>query len=153
LIVPAILIDVKKDKLGRVPLRLRNDSKFQLAGKKDKYGREGFRLSPLISANPHRFDVNAANTAYSLRKWMSPNIQLKVFRITRDLGYPNVYSKYFLRKDMSVNEMANIVSEFFNGKLEIIPMTGEEATYDYDGTDREYRMITKMLKSDQKDMV
>ncbi len=84
---------------------------------------------------------------------MSPNVQLKVFRITRGLGYPNVYSKYFLRKDLSVNEVANIVSEFFNGKLEIIPMTGEEATYDYDGTDREYRMITKMLKSDQKDMV
>ncbi len=152
IIVPAILMDKKKDRLGRSPLRLRNDSKFQLIGKKDKYGRQGFRLSPLISANPHRFDVNTANTAYTLRKWMSPNVQLKVFRITRGLGYPNVYSKYFLRKDMSVNEVANIVSEFFNGKLEIIPMTGEEATYDYDGTDREYRMITKILKSDQKDM-
>ena len=27
-------------------------------------------------------------------------------------------------------------------------MTGIEATYDYDGTDHEYRTITKMLKSD-----
>ena len=153
IIVPAILIDEKKDRLGRSPIRLQNDSKFQLTGKKDKYGRQGFRLSALISANPHHFEVNTANTAYSLRKWMSPNVQLKVFRITRGLGYPNVYSKYFLRKDMSVNEVANIVSEFFNGRLKIIPMTGEEATYDYDGTDREYRMITKMLKSDQKDMV
>jgi len=153
IIVPAMLIDEKKDRLGRSPIRLQNDSKFQLTGKKDKYGRQGFRLSALISANPHRFDVNTANTAYSLRKWMSPNVQLKVFRITRRLGYPNMFSKYFLRKDLSVNEVANIVSEFFNGRLEIIPMTGEEATYDYDGTDREYRMITKMLKSDQKDMV
>ena len=153
IIVPAILIDEKKDRLGRSPIRLQNDSKFQLTGKKDKYGRQGFRLSALISANPHRFDVNTANTAYSLRKWMSPNVQLKVFRITRSLGYSNMFSKYFLRKDLSVNEVANIVSEFFNGRLEIIPMTGEEATYDYDGTDREYRMITKMLKSDQKDMV
>jgi len=153
IIVPAMLIDEKKDRLGRSPIRLQNDSKFQLTGKKDKYGRQGFRLSALISANPHRFDVNTANTAYSLRKWMSPNVQLKVFRITRRLGYPNMFSKYFLRKDLSVNEVENIVSEFFNGRLEIIPMTGEEATYDYDGTDREYRMITKMLKSDQKDMV
>ena len=153
IIVPAILIDDKKDKLGRPPLRLRNDSQFQLTDKKDRYSRQGFRLSSLISANPHRFDVNTVNTAYSLRKWMNPNVQLKLFRITRGLGYPNVYSKYFLRKDLSVNEVANIVSEFFNGKLEVIPMTGEEATYDYDGTDREYRMITKMLKSDQKDMV
>ncbi len=153
IIVPAILIDDKKDKLGRPPLRIRNDSQFQLTDKKDRYSRQGFRLSSLISANPHRFDVNTANTAYSLRKWMTPNVQLKVFRITRGLGYPNVYSKYFLRKDLSVNEVANIVSEFFNGRLEVIPMTGEEATYDYDGTDREYRMITKMLKSDQKDMV
>ena len=153
IIVPAVLIDEKKDRLGRSPIRLQNDSKFQLTGKKDKYGRQGFRLSALISANPHRFDVNTVNTAYSLRKWMSPNVQLKVFRITRGLGYPNMFSKYFLRKDLSVNEVANIVSEFFKGRLEIIPMTGEEATYDYDGTDREYRMITKMLKSDQKDMV
>lgn len=153
IIVPAMLIDEKKDRLGRSPIRLQNDSKFQLTGKKDEYGRQGFRLSALISANPHRFDVNTANTAYSLRKWMSPNVQLKVFRITRGLGYPNMFSKYFLRKDLSVNEVENIVSEFFNGRLEIIPMTGEEATYDYDGTDREYRMITKMLKSDQKDMV
>ncbi len=153
IIVPAILIDDKKDKLGRPPLRLRNDSQFQLTDKKDRYSRQGFRLSSLISANPHRFDVNTVNTAYSLRKWMNPNVQLKLFRITRGLGYPNVYSKYFLRKDLSVNEVANIVSEFFNGRLELIPMTGEETTYDYDGTDREYRMITKMLKSDQNDTV
>jgi hypothetical protein len=153
IIVPAVLIDDKKDKLGRPCLRLRNDSQFQLTDKKDRYGRQGFRLSSLISANPHRFDVNTANTAYSLRKWMIPNVQLKLFRITHGLGYPNVYSKYFLRKDLSVNEVANIVSEFFKGRLELIPMTGEEATYDYDGTDREYRMITKMLKSDQKDTV
>jgi len=32
-------------------------------------------------------------------------------------------------------------------------LRGEEATYDYDGTDREYHMIIKMLESDQKDMV
>jgi len=153
IIVPAILIDDKKDKLGRPPLRLRNDSQFQLTDKKDRYSRQGFRLSSLISANPHRFDVNTVNTAYSLRKWMNPNVQLKLFRITRGLGYPNVYSKYFLRKDLSVNEVANIVSEFFNGRLELIPMTGEETTYDYDGTDREYRMITEMLKSDQNDTV
>ena len=153
IIVPAVLIDDKKDKLGRPPLRLRNDSQFQLTDKKDRYSRQGFRLSSLISANPHRFDVNTVNTAYSLRKSMIPNVQLKLFRITHGLGYPNVYSKYFLRKDLSVNEVANIVSEFFKGRLELIPMTGEEATYDYDGTDREYRMITKMLKSDQKDTV
>jgi hypothetical protein len=151
IIVPAILINDKKDKLGRPPLRLRNDSQFQLTDKKDRYSRQGFRLSSLISANPHRFDVNTVNTAYSLRKWMNPNVQLKLFRITHGLGYPNVYSKYFLRKDLSVNEVANIVSEFFNGRLVLIPMTGEETTYDYDGTDREYRMITKMLESDRND--
>jgi hypothetical protein len=150
IIVPAILINEKKDKLGRPPLRLWNDSQFQLADKKDRYGRQGFRLSSLLSANPHRFDVNTANTAYSLRKCLNPNVQLKLFRITRGLGYPNVYSKYFLRKDLSINEVANIVSGFFNGRLELIPMKGEEATYDYDGTDREYRMITKMLKFDKK---
>jgi hypothetical protein len=148
IIVPAILIDEKKDRLGRVPMRLRNDSRFKLAGPTDEYGRQGFRLSSLLSANPYRFDVNTANTAYSLRKCLNPNVQLKLFKITRSLGYPNVYSKYFLHKDLSITEVANIVSAFFNGKLELVPMVGEEATYDYDGTDLEYRMITEMLKSD-----
>jgi hypothetical protein len=60
-----------------------------------------------------------------------------------------VYSKYFLRKDLSVVEVENIVSAHFDGNLKLIPMEGEEATYDYDGTDHEYQMITKMLKSDK----
>ena len=153
ILVPAIIIDERKDKLGRLPLRLHNDSKYQLPGPKDEYGRQGFRLSALISANPHRFDVNTANTAYSLRKCMTPKIQLKLFRTTRGLGYPNVYSKYFLRKDLSVVEVDNIGSAHFGGRFKLIPMQGEEATYDYDGTDLEYRMISEMLKAESKDPV
>jgi len=149
IILPAILVGDQKDQLDRQPLRLLNDSQYQLKGTEDEYGRQGFRLSSLISANPHRFDVNTANTAYNLRKCLSPNVQLKLFRITRGLGYPNVYSKYFLRKDLSINETSNIVSAFFHGRLILIPMIGIEATYDYDGTDYEYHMITKMLKSDK----
>jgi hypothetical protein len=148
ILVPAILINEKRDKLGRLPLRLQNDSQYQLAGPKDEYGRQGFRLSSVISANPHGFDVNTANTAYSLRKCLNPKVQLKLFKITRGLGYPNVYSKHFIRKDLSVVEVENIVSAHFGGKLKIIPMLGEDATYDYDGTDLEYRMISSMLESD-----
>jgi hypothetical protein len=151
IIVPAILIDERKDKLGRLPLRLRNDSQTQLPGPKDEYGRQGFRLSSLISANPYGFDLNTANTAYSLRKCLNPKVQIKLFKITRGLGYPNVYSKYFLRKDLSVIEVENIVSAHFGGRLKVIPMLGEEATYDYDGTDLEYRMISEMLKSDKSE--
>jgi len=153
ILVPAILIDERKDRLGRFPLRLYNDSQYQLPGPKDEYGRQGFRLSSLISANPHRFDVNTANTAYSLRKCMTPKIQLKLFRTTRGLGYPNVYSKYFLRKDLSVVEVDNIGSAHFGGRFKLIPMQGEETTYDYDGTDLEYRMISEMLKAASKDPV
>jgi len=153
ILVPAILIDEKKDALGRLPLRMQNDSPYPLPGPKDDYGRQGFRLSSLISANPHRFDVNTANTAYSLRKCLNPKVQIKLFQITRSLGYTNVYSKYFLRKDLSVVEVENIVSAHFGGRLKIIPMLGEEATYDYDGTDLEYRMISEMLKSEKKDPV
>ena len=148
IIVPAILIDQRKDKLGRLPLRLRNDSPYQLPGPKDENGRQGFRLSALISANLHRFDVNAANTAYRLRKCLNPKVQIKLFKTTRGLGYPNVYSKYFLRKDLSVVEVENIGSAHFGGRFKLIPMQGEEATYDYDGTDLEYRMISEMLKSE-----
>ncbi len=147
IIIPAILIDEGKDMLGRPPLRLINDSSFRLGGQKDGYGRLGFRLSALIFANPHMFDINTVNTAYNLRKTLNPKVQLNLFKITRGLGYPNVYSKYFLRKDLSIKETANILGAFFNGRLEITPMTGVKATYDYDGTDQEYRMITRMLKS------
>ena len=147
IVFPAALIDIHKDKLQRPPLKLLNDTEYQLPGKKDKNGRQGFRLSSLMFANPHQFDVNTANTAYSLRKALNPNAQLRLFRITRNLGYPNVYSKYFIRKNLSIKEVENITSAFFNGRLKVIPMTGEESTYDYDGTDFEYRMITKMLNS------
>jgi hypothetical protein len=147
IIVPAILIEEGKDMLGRPPLRLINDSSFKLSDQKDGYGRQGFRISSLIYANPHMFDINTANTAYNLRKCLNPKVQIKLFKITRGLGYHNVYSKYFLRKDLSIKETANIVSGHFNGRLEIIPMKGIEATYDYDGTDQEFRMISRMLKS------
>ena len=148
IMLPAVLINDKRDKLGRLPVRLQNDSQFQLGGQKDEYGRQGYRLSSLISANPHGFDVNTANTAYSLRKCLSPKVQIKLFKITRGLGYTNIYSKYFIRKDLSVVEVENIVSAHFGGKLKIIPMLGEDATYDYDGTDLEFRMLSTMLESD-----
>ena len=148
--VPAILIDERKDKLGRSPLRLLNDSPYQLPGPKDDHGCQGFRLSPLVSANLHRFDVNSANTAYSLRKCLNPKVQIKLFKTTRGLGYPNVYSKYFIRRDLSIREVEKITSVFFNGNLRLIPMLGEETTYDYDGTDMEFRILNKLLNSAQK---
>ena len=94
--------------------------------------------------------MNTTNTAYSLRKCLSPKVQIKLFKTTRGLGYPNVYSKYFLRKDLSVVEVDNIGSAHFGGRFKLIPMMGEEATYDYDGTDLEYNMISEMLKSDNQ---
>jgi len=147
IILPAILIETTKDKLQRYPLKLLNDTEIDLPGTKDNYGRQGFRLSSVMLANPHSFDINTANTAYSLRKALNPNVQLKLYKITRGLGYPNVYSKYFIRKDLSITEVENIVSAFFRGKLKLIPMAGEESTYDYDGTDFEYRMIKEMLQN------
>lgn len=147
IVFPAIVVNIHKDKLQRPPLKLLNDTEYQLPGKKDANGRQGFRLSSLMLANPHLFDINTANTAYSLRKALNPNAQLRLFRITRNLGYPNVYSKYFMKKDLSIKEVENITSAFFNGRLVLIPMLGEESTYDYDGTDFEYRTITKMLNS------
>jgi hypothetical protein len=100
-----------------------------------------------LYANPYGFDINTANTAYNLRKCLNPNIQLKLFRITRSLGYANVYSKYFLNKDLSITEVENITSAFFNGKLKIIPVRDIESSYDYDGTDDEFNKINKMLKN------
>ncbi len=145
LVFPAVVIEGEEDKLGRKPLRLRNDSAYPVPGFTDGSGRHGFRLSSLTYANLHRFNLNAINVAYSLRKCLSPKIQFKLLRTTRNLGYTNVYSKYFIRKDLSVTEVENIASKFINGRFALIPMTGEETTYDYDGTDEEYRRLSEML--------
>ena len=56
---PAILIDADRDKLERYPLKLKNDSEFDLPGLKDMYGRQGFRLSirrPVSTASPPMID-------------------------------------------------------------------------------------------------
>lgn len=145
IIVPAVFIDDEEDRLGRKPLKLLNDTHYKLPEKKDEYGRHGFRLSSLLAADPNQFDVNTMNTAYSIRKFLNPRSQIRLFRITRGLGYTNVYSKYFVRKDLSVKECEEITSSFFKGRLRIIPMIGESATYDYDGTDEEYRGISDMI--------
>ncbi len=146
IILPVVLMNENKDKLDRKPLKLRNDTAYQLSGIKDNHSRQGFRLSSLMFVNPHLCDMNTINIAYSLRKWLSPNVQMKLFKITHNLGYPNVYSKYFLRKDLSIKEMENIGSAFFKGRLKLIPTFGEESTYDYDGTEFEYRSIANMIK-------
>jgi hypothetical protein len=145
IIVPGVLIGDKEDKLGRKPLMLRNDTSYQLSDRTDDFGRQGYRLSSLLFANPNQFDVNTINTAYNLRKFLSPKIQLQLFRITRNLGYKNVYSKYFVKKDLSIKECEAITSAFFKGRLTILPMIGEEATFDYDGTDEEFQRISEML--------
>lgn len=150
LIVPAILLDDEKDKLGRLPLLLVNDTAFQFQGRTDKFGRQGFRLSSLISANLFKLNVAGTNTAYNIRKLLMPKAQLELFRITRKLGYPNVFSKYFVKRDMRVSEVEEILSAFFRGRLKIIPMEGLEATYDYDGTDHEFQAISQMLASEKK---
>jgi hypothetical protein len=146
LIVPAVILDDEKDRLGRLPLLLINDSEFQLPGWTDKYGRQGFRLSSLVSANLYKLNVGGANTAYNIRKLLMPKAQLELFRITRKLGYPNVFSKYFVKKDMRISEVEEILSTFFRGHLKIIPMEGIEATYDYDGTENEFQAISQMLQ-------
>lgn len=147
IIVPVVSIDNPTDKLGRKPLKLINDSDYQLNSAKDRHNRQRFRLSSLMYVNPFSFDINTINTAYNLRKWLNPNVQMRVFKITRSHGYPNVYSKYFLKKSLSINEIENIGTAFFKGPLKVIPTLGEDSTYDYDGTESEFYSITKMLKS------
>jgi len=148
IIAPAVLITDEVDRLGRRPIKLVNDTEYHLSEKKDSFGRQGFRLSSILYGNPNLIDINAINPAYSLRKFLYPKVQLQLFRITRNLGYANVYSKYFIKKDLSIKDFEEITSGFFHGRTKIIPMIGEEATYDYDGTDEEYQRITEMLNAD-----
>jgi hypothetical protein len=147
IIIPSALIEDKTDSFLRHPARLINDSEFQLYDKTDTYGRQGFRLSSLMYANPFGFDINTANTAYNLRKCLNPAVQIKLFKITRNLGYKNVYSKYFIRKDLSLREVENITSAFFDGRLKIVPVREVASSFDYDGTDDEYRRLAEILKN------
>ena len=147
IVVPAVFMETQTDDFGRFPLRLINDTGIQLSDSTDAHGRQGFRLSSLLYANPHAFDVNTANTAYNLRKCLNPKVQLKLFQITRNLGYKNVYSKYFIWKDLSITEVENITSEFFGGRLKILPVANFESSYDYDGTDDEYRRLNDLLRN------
>jgi len=71
-IVPAVFINGREDKLGRKPLWLINDSPYPISGYTDPHGRQGFRLSSLLMANPYFFDINTVNTAYNLRKISKP---------------------------------------------------------------------------------
>jgi 2-C-methyl-D-erythritol 4-phosphate cytidylyltransferase len=146
IVVPAVVVTGTMDRLGRYPMRLINDSEFQIEGTPDNHGRYGFRLSSLLFVNPWACKLNTANTAYSLRKCLNPNMQLKLFRITRSLGYENVYSKYFIRKDLSIREVENITSAYFGGRLKIIPVRDVESSYDYDGTDEEFRQLSELLR-------
>jgi hypothetical protein len=147
IIFPAVFIEGNLDRLGRRPLRLINDTHFNVSDKKDKHGRQGFRLSSIISVNPNHMNVNTINTAYNLRKMLNPKVQMELFGITHNLGYKNVYSKYFIKKDLSIRECENITTEFFQGRLTLLPMIGEDSTYDYDGTNSEYIGITNMLNN------
>ncbi|MBA3028059.1 MAG: hypothetical protein FP816_04480 [Desulfobacteraceae bacterium] len=146
IVVPVTIMKDKTDKLNRHPLRLINDTPNPLSGYTDAQGRHGFRLSSLLLANPNLFDLNAVDMAYNLRKLLNPKIQIRLFKITRNLGFSNVYSKYFMKKDLSITDCEKITSMFFNGHLSILPMDGEEASYDYDGTEKEYRLINEMLE-------
>jgi hypothetical protein len=145
IIVPAIFINAKEDRLGRKPLKLINDSGYSMNGYVDLFGRQGFRLSSLLMANLDRFDVNTINTSYNLRKFLNPGVQIRLFKITRNLGFANVYSKYFIKRDLSITDCEKITSGFFRGPLALIPMTDETASFDYDGTEKEYEMISGML--------
>lgn len=145
LFVPAVFTGINDDKLGRKPLLLINDTDTIVSDIKDAYGRQGFRLSSLLVANPYLFDINTMNTAYHLRKFLSPRVQFQLYRITRGLGYANVYSKYFIRKDLSVLECEEITSTYFKGPVKIIPILGENSTYDYDGTEKEFEGLHEML--------
>lgn len=144
-IFPAVPIGLKKDAMGRVPFLMKNDTGIDVDSPIDRFGRTGFRLSSLILANPLNIDVNRINSVYSLRKAISPKVQIEIFRITRELGYQDIYSKYFLRKDLSITECENIMGAFLKAKVGGIPLAGIETTFDYDGTESELKKIREMI--------
>ncbi len=145
-VMPAVPVGLLKDKMGRRPLLLINDTGISLPCRTDHHGRCGFRLSSLLLANPANLDVPRINDIYSMRKALSPKIQIRIFRICRDLGYPSIYRKYFRMKNLTLQECENILSSFLRGRVKSLPIEGEGTTYDYDGTKKELKRLTRMLK-------
>lgn len=145
ILLPAVYTNPKKDKLGRPPLLLINDTGEDIPEKKDKFGRNGFRLSSVLLADPHRIDVNMINVMYSLRKALNPRTQMRIFRVGREVGYPRIYNRYFVKKNLSIHQCEAICSAFFKGKFKAIPMHDIRSTYDFDGTEKEFIEISRML--------
>jgi len=145
IVMPAIYTNPTRDNLGRPPLLLVNDTDYDIPEGKDRQGRNGFRLSSVLYANPHNLDINMVNVMYSLRKALNPRIQMRIFRIGREVGYPGIYSRYFLKKNLSIKQCEAICTAFFKGSFVSIPMHDIKSTYDFDGTEREYLEISRML--------
>ncbi|MBN2511129.1 MAG: hypothetical protein JXB03_12690 [Spirochaetales bacterium] len=145
IVMPAIFIDPVKDDLGRRPLLLLNDSGYPIHAKKDKHGRNGFRLSSVMLCNPCRINVNSINVIYSVRKALNPRVQMKIQKICRGLGYPGIVNSYFVKHTLSVRQCEAICSAFLEGPFRAMPMPDAETTYDFDGTRREYEEIKRML--------
>ena len=146
IILPAVPVGLLRDQMGRRPLLLVNDTEKALSCRADLHGRCGFRLSSLLLCRLDGVDIRRINDVYSMRKALSPKVQLQIFRICRDLGYPGLYRKYFRQKDLSIRECENILSRFVGVKVRALPIEGEKTTYDYDGTRRELKKLTRMLR-------
>jgi hypothetical protein len=136
----------RKDHLGRPPLLLVNDTEVEIPEEKDKHGRNGFRLSSLMMGNPYELDVNMINVMYSVRKALNPKTQLRIFRICREVGFPRLYNRYFIKKNLSITQCEKICSAFFKGDFKAVLMHDIKSTYDFDGTEKEFLEINKMLE-------
>lgn len=146
ILLPVVYTNPQKDILGRPPLLLINDTDLEIPTEKDRFGRNGFRLSSLMMGNPYKTDVNMINVIYSLRKAINPKTQLRIFRICREVGYPGIYNRYFIKKNLSIKQCEAICSSFFRGNFRVIPMHDIKSTYDFDGTEKEYLEINRMLR-------
>ena len=150
IIMPAIFMDPVKDDIGRRPLLLINDSGYPIHARKDKYGRNGFRLSSVLLCNPFRINVNAINVIYSVRKALNPRVQLRIQKICRGLGFPGIINSYFVKHSLSFAQCEAICTAFLEGSFRGMPMPDVETTYDFDGTRREYEEIKRMLGDERK---
>jgi len=146
ILLPVVYTNPVKDKLGRPPLLLINDTAVEIPEKTDRFGRTGFRLSSLMMGNPFAVDVNMINVMYSLRKALNPKTQLRIFRICREVGFPRIYNRYFVKKNLSMTQCEKICTAFFKGDFKAVLMHDIKSTYDFDGTEKEFIEINRMLK-------
>jgi hypothetical protein len=139
-----------KKRLRRKNFYLINDTPY-LTGdgiNKGKMKPEGFRVSAYAYANPFHANFERINLAYSLRKFLSYEVQVKLFKTLRKVELGGLFWKYCMLRKLRISDIENAATQLFarEGKVTIIPTEDIKSTYDFDSFQHEHQTLQELLR-------